>query len=426
MQAEWRNWAGDQSCTPAAFERPASADEVAAAVVAAGEAGQVVRVAGAGHSFTPAVLTDGTLLSLERHGPRARRGPASGLVRVEAGITLGALSDELWRHGLAFQNLGDIDVQSIAGATATGTHGTGSKLQNLSAALHSIELVTADGSVRRARRAVATPTRGAPRACRSARSAWSRAVTLQAVPAFTLEGHRRAGAARRDARPARRAGRRRRPLRVLHLPPQRPRRSPRTNRRVRTAASRAARGWPDSRTICSRTTSSARCAGSAARARADPRDQPRISPGGMDEQAHRPLLPHLRLAARVSFTEMEYAIPRAHGGRGDPRRCALVEERGFAVPSRSRCASSAGDDAFLSPAGGRDTCYIASHVFEGMECEPYFRGVEEIMDGYDGRPHWGKRHFQTAETLRAALSRVGPLRRGARAAGPGAASRTST
>ena len=59
----------------------------------------------------------------------------------------------------------------------------------------------------------------------------------------------------------------------------------------------------------------------------------------------------------------------------------------------------AGDDAFLSPAGGRDTCYIASHVFQGMEYEPFMRGVEEIMDGYDGRPHWGKRHFQSAETL---------------------------
>ena len=70
----------------------------------------------------------------------------TGLVRVEAGITLGALSDVLWEEGLAFANLGDIDVQSLAGAAATGTHGTGGKLGNISTGLHSIELTLADGS----------------------------------------------------------------------------------------------------------------------------------------------------------------------------------------------------------------------------------------------------------------------------------------
>ena len=142
MAAQWRNWAGDQVCTPAALERPSSVGEVAEVV---GRSDQV-RVAGAGHSFTDAVLTEGTLLSLDRMNRVLDVDRSSGVVRVEAGITLGALSDELWRHGLAFENLGDIDVQSIAGATATGTHGTGSKLPNLSAALQSIELVTADGS----------------------------------------------------------------------------------------------------------------------------------------------------------------------------------------------------------------------------------------------------------------------------------------
>ena len=58
------------------------------------------------------------------------------------------------------------------------------------------------------------------------------------------------------------------------------------------------------------------------------------------------------------------------------------------------------DDALLSPAHGRPTGYVAVHMFRGMAWEPYFRAVEAIMDELDGRPHWGKRHFQTAETLR--------------------------
>ena len=60
-----------------------------------------------------------------------------------------------------------------------------------------------------------------------------------------------------------------------------------------------------------------------------------------------------------------------------------------------------------STAHGRETCYIAAHQFNGMEYEQYFRGVEAIMDEFGGRPHWGKRHFQTAETLRAPIPTVG-------------------
>jgi L-gulono-1,4-lactone dehydrogenase len=97
---------------------------------------------------------------------------------------------------------------------------------------------------------------------------------------------------------------------------------------------------------------------------------------------------------------MEYAIPREHAVEAIRGVRALVESRQLAVSFPFEVRFVAGDDAFLSPAGGRDTCYIASHMFEGMEYEPFMRGVEEIMDGFGGRPHWGKRHFQTAETLR--------------------------
>jgi L-gulonolactone oxidase len=102
----------------------------------------------------------------------------------------------------------------------------------------------------------------------------------------------------------------------------------------------------------------------------------------------------------VRFTEMEYAIPREHAVDAIRAVRALVEDGGLAVSFPFEMRFVAPDDAFLSPAGGRDTCYIASHMFEGMEYEPFMRGIEEIMDGFGGRPHWGKRHFQTAETLR--------------------------
>ena len=140
----WVNWSRTQRCEPAQYLRPATRAQVADAVTRA----RTVRVAGSGHSFTGAVLTDGTLLSLERMARVLDADPTSGLVRVEAGIDLHRLSRELHFQGLALPNLGDIDAQSLAGAIATGTHGTGARLPNLSAQVEAVELVLADGSQR--------------------------------------------------------------------------------------------------------------------------------------------------------------------------------------------------------------------------------------------------------------------------------------
>ena len=86
----------------------------------------------------------------------------------------------------------------------------------------------------------------------------------------------------------------------------------------------------------------------------------------------------------------------------------------------------AGDDAYLSTAYERDTVYIAVHMYRGMVWEPYFRAVEAIMDDYEGRPHWGKRHFQKAATLAPAIPSGTASRPPARASIPAASSRTST
>ena len=79
---------------------------------------------------------------------------------------------------------------------------------------------------------------------------------------------------------------------------------------------------------------------------------------------------------------------------------ALIDAERFAVNFPIELRFVAADDALLSPAHGRDTAYVAVHAFERMEFEPYFRAVEALLDGLGGRPHWGKRHFQTAATLR--------------------------
>ncbi len=88
----------------------------------------------------------------------------------------------------------------------------------------------------------------------------------------------------------------------------------------------------------------------------------------------------------VRFTEMEYAIPRRYAAQAIRAVRAMIQERRLPISFPIEVRFVAGDDALLSPAHGRDTCYIAVHVFEGMEYETYFRAVEEIMNGFDGRP----------------------------------------
>ena len=140
---EWVNWSGSQCATPARFVTPRSRHELAEIVASAPGP---IRVAGAGHSFSAGVVTDGTLLSLD--ALNRVLDVRDGLVRVEAGIRLKALSRELHVRGLAMPNLGDIDAQSLAGALATGTHGTGTRFPNLSGQVQSVELILADGSER--------------------------------------------------------------------------------------------------------------------------------------------------------------------------------------------------------------------------------------------------------------------------------------
>ena len=99
------------------------------------------------------------------------------------------------------------------------------------------------------------------------------------------------------------------------------------------------------------------------------------------------------------MTATLYAIPRAAGPSEVRAVLDLIERRRLPIVFPIEVRVVAGDDAFLSPAHGRDTCYIAVHQYRGMEFESYFRAVEAIMDEHDGRPHWGKRHYQSAATL---------------------------
>ncbi|HTZ85192.1 MAG TPA: D-arabinono-1,4-lactone oxidase [Solirubrobacteraceae bacterium] len=397
----WRNWAGDQRCTPAAIERPGSIEQLAEALERASSRGSRVRAVGSGHSFSDVALSDegGTLVSLDRMGDVLEVDRTSGLVRVQAGITIKSLSSRLDQHGLAMENLGDIDVQSIAGAISTATHGTGTGLRNIASQVAALKLVLADGST------FECDAEHEPEAFRAARVGLGALgviaeVTLRCVPAFTLRG---------VDEPA--------PLES-----------------TLARFEQLALGndhfeffvFPYAQTALTRTNN---------RTQEPPRPRGRIAAYANDVLLTNHALglfcrlgrrvpgaiPQInrlvtRLAGRserversasifasprlVRFTEMEYAIPREHTPEAVRRVMELVAARGLAVPFPIEVRTVAPDDAFLSTAYGRESGYVAVHMFEGMEWRPYFEAVEEIMNEFDGRPHWGKRHFQTAATLR--------------------------
>jgi L-gulono-1,4-lactone dehydrogenase len=395
----WHNWTGDQICRPKEIVEPRDTEEIAGALSRARQRGWNVRVVGAGHSFTDGVLTDGMLLSLRRMNGLIDVDPASRLVRVEAGMALRDLNEHLAAHALALENLGDIDVQSIAGATATGTHGTGARVGNLSANIESIDLVLADGSQ------VTVSESVDPDAWRAARVNLGalgvvKAMTLKTFPAFTLRGI--------DATS---------PLEEVFE---------KLDDTVDSNDHFEFYTWPHSRIAMTRTNN-----------RVDTEPRPRSSASAwfhdifLVNHAYNlvchtgrrfpSLIPRLnRLSARLSggseridssyrifssprlvrFTESEYAIPRANAVEAVRATRLAVERNGYDVPFPFEVRFAASDDAFLSPSHGRETAYVSVHQFQGMQWKPFFRSVGAIMDEFEGRPHWGKRHFQTAETLR--------------------------
>lgn len=399
LDGVWRNWSGEQLCAPARSATPARIEDVADEVVAARAAGRTIRPVGSGHSFTALVPTDGTLLSLERMARVLEIDPGRKRARVQAGIPLHALNEALAAHGLALENLGDIDRQTIAGAIATGTHGTGARFGNLASMVEALTLVTGTGEVVRCSRDEEPDLWRAARVSLGALGVVCE-VELRCVDAFTLHGVD--GPAPLEATVAAlddlAAG-------ADHFEffcfPHAETALTRTNRRVDGPAAPppAWRAWVGDILLTNRVFEAACLAG-----RARPSLIPALNRGitkavGSSERTDRSdrIFASPRL---VKFVEMEYALPRAALPEVLRGTRAWIEEQRFPVNFPMEIRVGAGDDAFLSPAFERDSAYLAVHVYRGMAWEPYFRAVEALCDEHDGRPHWGKRHFQTGATLR--------------------------
>jgi FAD-linked oxidoreductase len=400
-RASWTNWGGNQSCAPVEVASPTAEAELVDLVKAAAAAGRRVKAVGTGHSFTSIACTDGVLVDLAGYGRVLSHEPdpegEGGLVTVEAGIKLHALSDELDARGLALENMGDIDQQSISGATQTGTHGTGLRFGSLATQIAALRLITADGSVLDLSATDRPDLFAAARVGLGALGLVS-TVTLRCPPAFRLHAVEEPMPvdevlADLDSYVAENDH-----FEFYWVPHTRWALTKRNRRTGEAARPRSAvKEWVDDM-VLQNVAFGALCRVG----RRFPSSIPRLaklipSTGAIDyvDRSDRVFTS----PRKVRFWEMEYAIPREALPEALNRVRRLVDSIGVPISFPVEVRVAAADDIWLSTAHGRETGYIAVHVYKGTPYDAYFSGVESIMDSYGGRPHWGKLHYQRASSL---------------------------
>jgi L-gulono-1,4-lactone dehydrogenase len=441
--ATWRNWAGNESARPRRMARPRSAEEVADEVRRAAADGLTVRMTGTGHSFTPAAVTDGVLLHPGGLTRVRSADAAAGLVTVEAGCPLRVLNAELLARGLSLANMGDIQVQTVAGAIQTGTHGTGRDVGGMAAQVAGLELVLADGTIVTCGVSPGRPLRspGTPRtpmaqdpparhppgpagpavavgagsagifpppglfdAARVGLGALGilTAVTFRAVPAFLLEAREEPMrwsevTARLDELTSENEH-----FEFYWFPHTEGCLTKRNNRSAGPPRPLRRMRYLLDDEFLSNTVFGVTCRiGNLVPAVIKPVNgmaSQALGSRSYVDAAYRVFTS----PRRVRFKEQEYAVPRESLADVLAEVRALFARRDWRISFPIEVRVTPGDDPWLSTAYRRDSAYIAIHVFHSSPHQEYFRDVEAVMTAAGGRPHWGKMHTRSADYLRQA------------------------
>ena len=358
--AEWKNWSGKLSAEPQRIVQVGTVDAIRSELFAARDGGWSVRTAGTAHSHYPLLPTNGVILDTR---------PLSGLVSVDAeamtatfraGTKIHACGRPLLEHGLGLLNQGDIDQQSVGGAIATGTHGTGVELGSFSSAVTELSVLLVDGSV-----VTCTPDcePGLFEAARLSLGAVGVVleVTLQVREAYRLEEQRWLE-----------------PLESV---------MERIDELV-TATRHFEYFWypGQDRAICKSI---------------DITEEPGRYPLGDEGQRLAwgfEVLPNQRLDPH---TEMEYSIPTEHGPLCVAEIKNLLSSNYPDVLWPIEYRTVAADNVWLSPARGRATVTVSIHEDVERDETAYYKDAETVFRAHGGRPHWGKVHYLSGEDLAA-------------------------
>jgi len=385
------NWAGNITYTAKELHRPESPAALAALVAGSGR----VRVLGSGHSFNEIAEpgAEGVLLSIAGFPPVIDVDSAARTVRVGGGVRYAELARVVHAHGLALPNMASLPHISVAGSVATGTHGSGVGNAPLASAVREVELVVADGST-------VTIGRGDARFAGAVTSLGAlgvvTALTLDLEPSYDVEQHL-----------------------FTELPLEK------LDFEAVMAAAYSVSLFTDWREpgfgqvwLKRRTDQPLAEFPWAAPATEKLHPVPGMPAVNCTEQFGVPGPWHERLPHfRAEFTpssgaelQSEYLLPR---------RCAVealhavdgVRETVAGVLQTCEVRTVAADEQWLSPAYGRDT--VALHftwIEDTAAVLPVVRRLEEALDGFEARPHWGKVFTTPGAALRERYPRLDDFR----------------
>jgi FAD-linked oxidoreductase len=393
----WSNWSGYVSSPDATVSAPASQRELIDLLRGASRSGVSVRTVGAGHSFSPLVQTDGAIFSLDKLQGIVDIDTTSRIARVHAGTRLSTLGVALAEHGLAMENLGDINAQSIAGATSTGTHGTGITLGNVSTQIVGLKFVTAEGAEVTASSGENPDLLEGGRIALGALGVLTE-IGLRLVPSFRLKLERNVMDLEECLSEADTLVQRNRSFEFFwfpHTDTVLTKAWNMTDARLgsKQGFSRAAESFLENsvfgflcgvgKTLPSLCPAISRLCAST------------VSPGQQIDASHS-MLSSVR---RVRFNEMEWAVPADRGADALREIRAFISRKAFPMMFPLEYRWVRGDDIWLSPNYGRDSVHISVHQYRGMPFDAYFAGVQAICMNHGGRPHWGKVHSLKAREL---------------------------
>ncbi|MBD1371882.1 FAD-binding protein [Hazenella sp. IB182357] len=395
---KWENWSGSVKCQPQAVLYPQTIAEVVALVKKAKQEQRLIRVVGSGHSFTRLVETDDQLVSLDRLQGIVEMDEERKTALVWGGTKLKALGELLAERGYSQENLGDINAQSIAGAISTGTHGTGIQFGSISTQAVEITMVNGEGEM------VCCSAEQNPDLFKAAQVSLGTLgiivqVRLRVLPKYRLHLNSFRLPLSECIQQLEHYKQENRhfefywfpytdlvQMKLTNITEAEPTRNE-TVKFFKEVVVENGAFW---------------CLSEATRF--VPKLAPavsRISANGIPatneiEESHR-MFATSRL---VRFQEMEYSIPADCLPAAMAEIKASIDQHQFAVHFPIECRFVAADDIWLSSAYGRDSAYIAVHMYRGMEYEAYFKQLESILQKYEGRPHWGKMHHMEHDSIK--------------------------
>ncbi|MFD9905149.1 D-arabinono-1,4-lactone oxidase [Streptomyces sp. NPDC059063] len=403
-RAAWRNWAGNITSRPAREATPASVDELVTAVRAARADGLTVKPVGTGHSFTATAATDGLLVRPDLLTGIRRIDRAAGTVTVEAGTPLKRLNAALAREGLSLTNMGDIMEQTVSGAVSTGTHGTGRDSASIAAQITALELVTADGDVLTCSRDEHPDVFAAARVGLGALGVIT-AITLSVEPLFFLRAREEPMTFDQVTTAFDELVAENEHFEFYWFPHTDNCNTKRNNRSLGPAAPPSAiSSFVEDELLSNGLFQVVNSLG-----RAVPATIPaiaRISSKALSARTYTDI-PYKVFTSprRVRFVEMEYAVPREALVPALRELKTMIDRSPLRVSFPVEVRTAPADDITLSTASGRDSAYIAVHMYKGTPFRTYFSAAERIFVAHGGRPHWGKLHSRDAEYFAKAYPR---------------------